>query len=590
MPEEFYTLEQAAARLGVPPERLRQMAQRNEIRVFMDRSTLRFRASDIEELRRRLGIDSSSELQTAGPRTPKPSVSGADSGPRTPKPTGAADSGPRTPKPGSSPRPAAAPPAAGRETMLASPEEFVFDVGGEAGGAVDLASLFAQGPRTPGSDSDVRLVPEGSDINLVVMPPEPEKPSSRPSGEKGKPESQVRLEPAQPVAEGRPPRLSRLEVKPESDSDVRLLDVEAPQIVAPTGVRRDSQIRLEPDYRSDVKPDSAIKSEQRSPEGSDSTLQLEVNLDEELQQTAARQRAVIDSSEERAAAQLLQEDAESTEFEGQGSEFELRLADDVTDEVPVAEGSGTFRLQEEEQDVAQGPAADSSGNQPLSLEAGEASATEELSFELSLDEEATEVTPRPESAKRTPDSSSDFELSVQDEGDSEVDTELLGVASGKGGRSVQEADTELEETSDFDLQLVEEEEAPAEGGEADRETEVIIDEGVGVEEETQLVEGVEEISDLGLEDAVEFVEPGSSEVVEEEAEVAVAEEAVPAVRYVELAPADWGVWAIVHVPTTLVLIFAGFLMFELVRSVLYYHEPGMMGGQIFELLANLFSK
>ncbi|GBD37177.1 hypothetical protein HRbin36_02307 [bacterium HR36] len=596
MPEEFYTLEQAAARLGVTPEQLRQMAQRNEVRVFVDRGTWRFRASEIEEMRRRLGKESSSELQAAGPRTPKPGSGASEGGPRSPKPGAAPPAdGPRTPKPGQSPQPPSSDASGGRETMLATPDVFPFEIGGEPGGVVDLASLFAQGPRAPGTDSDVRLVAEGSDINLVVLPPEAEKPPSSPSSEKGKPESQVRIDPAQPVAEGPRPRLSALQVGPmESDSDVRLVDVETPQIVSSPGPgRRDSQIRLEPDHRSGVKPDSGVQAEPRSPEGSDSTLQLEVNLDEEIQRAEERKRAVSDSSEERAAAEMLGAEGESTDFEGQGSEFELKLPDEETEEVATAAGeSDTFRLKEEDEDVAKGPAADSSSNRSLALDAGEGSATEELSFELSLDEEATEVTPRPESAKRTADSSSEFELSVQEEGDSDVDTELLGAAGGQAERSVQESDTELEETSDFDLQLVEEEETPAGGKESDRDTEVIIDEGASAEEETQLVEDVaDELTDLGLEDAgLEFVEPGSSEVIEAEEEVAVAAEEAPAVRYVELAPADWGLWALVHVPTTLVLVFAGLLMFELVRSALYYHEPGMMGGQIFEMLANLFRR
>jgi hypothetical protein len=364
-------------------------------------------------------------------------------------------------------------------------------------------------------------------------------------------------------------------------------------VAPPPAARRDSQIRLEPDRRSDVKPDSGVQAEQRSPEGSDSTLQLEVNLDEELQQAEARKQSVSDSSEERAAAEMLQDEAERTEFEGQGSEFELTLAGEE-EALPSESATETFRIKDEDEDASRGPGVDSSSNQPLALEAGEGSATEELSFELSLDEEGTEVTPRPESARRTPDSSSEFELSVQEDADSEVDTDLLSVAGEQAGRSLQEADTELEETSDFELAVEEdlvEEASTGGGGETDRDTEVILDDEASPEAETQLVEGLEELEPL-QDEGVQFVEPGSSEIVEEEEVTAVAEEeeAAPAVRYVELAPADWGMWALVHVPTTLVLVFAGLLMFELVRSVLYYHEPGMMGGQIFEMLSNLFRK
>ncbi|MCS7159604.1 MAG: hypothetical protein RMJ19_03965 [Gemmatales bacterium] len=581
MPEEFYTLQQAAARLGLPPERLRQMVQRNEIRFFMDRGEPMFRKSDVEEISKRLGLKSDA---STGPPTPKPSPA--------PEVKSSEDSGPRSSKPAASPSAPESP--SGRETMPAGLDAVPFEIA-DGPGTVDLASVFEQGPRTPGTDSDVRLVPDGSDINVVVFPPDADKPLSQPSSGKDKPESQVRLEPGQPAAEAQRPRLSQLDVRSgDSDSDVRLVDVDGPQIVPTTGAaRHDSRIRLEPDHRSDVKSDSGVKAEPRSPEGSDSTLQLEVNLDEELQGAEEQRRRVSDSSEERAAAEMLQDPVERTEFEGQGDEFELSLPEDETALAEEGEGSATFRIKEESEDVSRSPAADSSSNQPLTLDGGEASATEELSFDLSLqEEEATEVTPRPESAKRTPDSSSEFELSVQEDDDAESDTALLTSQGKKGGRSLQEADTEMEETSDFDLQLVEEE-APV-GEESGRETEVIIDEAAGSDQETQVVEPVEDLSDLDLgpEGGLEFAEPGSSEVteVEEEAAVVPAEETAAAIRYVELAPADWGLWALVHVPTTLVLIFVGLLMFELVRSVLYYHEPSMMGGQLFELLANLFRK
>jgi len=469
--------------------------------------------------------------------------------------------------------------------MLAGADVFPFDITPEqpGGGQVDLMSLLAQGPKAPGSDSDVRLVPEGSDINLEVLPLEGDKPPSKPSSDKEKPESQVRLEPAAPTQQRPQPRLSRLDV--ESDSDVRLVDVEAPpEVVQQSSARRDSQVRLEPDRRSGAKPDSGVQAEQLSPEGSESTLQLEVDLDAELRKAEEAASAVSDSSEERIAAEALQD--ERTEFEGQGSEFELKL--DEQD----PEGS-TFRIKEEEPgELGTGPAADSSSNQSLALDSGETEATEELSFELSLDEESTEVTPRPESAKRTPDSSSEFELSVQED-DSELDTELLGASARSGAsKSLQEADTELEETSDYDLQLVDEEQ-PAGDSESERPTEVVIDEEAGADEQTLLVEGVsdlDELSEVVIDADSAFEEPSQLIVEEPEAEaVAVAEEG-PVVRYVEVAPADWGLWALVHVPTTLVLVFAGLLLFELVRSTLYYHEPSTMGGQIYELLANLFRK
>src|SRR5438445_10997119 len=48
MVQGYYTLEEAAQVLGVKPEELKAMAQRNEIRSFQDRGSWRFRIPDIQ--------------------------------------------------------------------------------------------------------------------------------------------------------------------------------------------------------------------------------------------------------------------------------------------------------------------------------------------------------------------------------------------------------------------------------------------------------------------------------------------------------------------------------------------------------------
>src|SRR5437660_12669905 len=88
MVQGYYTLQEAAQALGMTPEDLKQMAQRNQIRSFQDRGTWRFRVQDIQELARQRGLSSDPEL-TLGespPRTPPPK-SGAKLGPRSPAPT-----------------------------------------------------------------------------------------------------------------------------------------------------------------------------------------------------------------------------------------------------------------------------------------------------------------------------------------------------------------------------------------------------------------------------------------------------------------------------------------------------------------------
>ena len=60
---QYYTLQEAAARLQVSPEQLKEMAKKNEVRAFQDRGTLRFRAQEIDELARVRGLSSDPELQ-----------------------------------------------------------------------------------------------------------------------------------------------------------------------------------------------------------------------------------------------------------------------------------------------------------------------------------------------------------------------------------------------------------------------------------------------------------------------------------------------------------------------------------------------
>jgi hypothetical protein len=66
---QYYKLEEAARMLGITPDELKRMAQRQEIRYFSDKGNMQFRAQEIEELARRRGRGSDPELQA----TDKPS-------------------------------------------------------------------------------------------------------------------------------------------------------------------------------------------------------------------------------------------------------------------------------------------------------------------------------------------------------------------------------------------------------------------------------------------------------------------------------------------------------------------------------------
>jgi type IV pilus assembly protein PilB len=75
MVQGYYTLDEAARILGMDAERLNQMAQRREIRAFADRGAWRFRAQDIEEMARRLGMGSNPDLQLREVEKPEPASS-----------------------------------------------------------------------------------------------------------------------------------------------------------------------------------------------------------------------------------------------------------------------------------------------------------------------------------------------------------------------------------------------------------------------------------------------------------------------------------------------------------------------------------
>src|SRR5947207_11330453 len=100
MVQGYWTLQEAAQVLGMPPEELKQMAQRNQIRSFQDRGTWRFRVQDIQELARQRGASSDLELVLgdAPARSPQPKSAGPKSGPRSPGPRS-----PTAPRPGSPP-------------------------------------------------------------------------------------------------------------------------------------------------------------------------------------------------------------------------------------------------------------------------------------------------------------------------------------------------------------------------------------------------------------------------------------------------------------------------------------------------------
>ena len=244
MVQGYYTLTEAAEFIGMPTDELKQLAQKNKIRSFQDRGTLRFRIQDIQELQRQRLGDSDPELQLA-PKSPKP------------KPTSGAK--PRTPK---------------LETAKAG--EGVIDF--EADDRVDLGSEPVivgessaarkkgpkSGPRTPKAGSGARAAEyqeardADSDVQLGEL--DPKKGSSRKPGS----------------GSGR-------KVPSPADSGVRLVPMEKDSDVRIAGPGSNDEIPIGEMPRSDSN-DSDVRLERAASDHShDNMLQTEeINLDEEM--------------------------------------------------------------------------------------------------------------------------------------------------------------------------------------------------------------------------------------------------------------------------------------------------------------------
>jgi len=307
MVQGYYTLQEAAQVLGMPPEELKQMAQRNQIRSFQDRGTWRFRQQDIQELARQRGGSSDMEMVVGDSNVPRATDSPMPKSPRPkspqpksspPKHTQAKSSPPksppRTPKQGSQPVPEvfdfaldegggvespssrqkarpdskrggpASPPPAGSDSDVklvadSAADQFVFDL-----------------PKAGGSDSDVRLV--GSDVGVrkSQMSPKPRSPQPRKSG----------LAPDSPVPKSgsKPPQAG-------ADSGARLVPIDSDSDVKIVGTASD-EVALG-DLPSKSPTDSDIRLESAPPMGrsEEGLLTEEINLDEELKkQEALRQQ------------------------------------------------------------------------------------------------------------------------------------------------------------------------------------------------------------------------------------------------------------------------------------------------------------
>lgn len=476
MVQGYYTLQEAAQVLGMPPDELKRMAQKNEIRSFQDRGTWRFRVQDIQELARRRGLGSEMDMVVPEVRAPRPSDS--------PAPKKNVLGGPKSAPPKSAPPKSSPPRSPSKKVGPASPpqvkapdvfnfsldpsEEAVdlnLDSGGESPSAVARRSGSKSGPRVapksgpksgprspvlpPGSDSDVRLVSDGSDLTFSLMEDSGPKMAGPDSDVKmvhdpGPSSSMLRGQrqsgsggPATPRKQAKDPLDSGVRLVPmDSDSDVKIVGAGSDEIVLgeqPPKSATDSDIRLQ---QGDFNVPSA------SNEG---MLTEEINLDEELRKQEALQARGKPAPKVKPKSKIQPALPKDSPFEL--SEQDLDLSPLEPAPKKAGEDSSDFDLtpakaQEDSSDFDLTPLKDG-GSSPLAMDSDEITLApdageedlkgpssgislenpadsgislepeqgggEDIEFELSLDAGAT---PRPRAEQEEVTGSSEFELSL----------------------------------------------------------------------------------------------------------------------------------------------------------------------------------
>ncbi len=572
---QYYTLEQAAKILGVNGPQAKKLLDEQKVRQYRDgRGGVRYVASAVDELARSLGRGSDPELALGEGAKPK-------SG-NTPRPSKVAKAGDESDSSFDFDLPADdSEVAIGNEKLDTSGSASQRSSRGKKPAGSKSGSPKSPPPKA-GSDSDVRLVTDQSDLEFqiaadsdVKMVDEADSSKSGASSSKSGKSRAVR------------PGDSEVRIVPldlPSDSDVKITDDEEGSVVLdrpPVKKHSDSDIRLE-----EVK-----RAAPRADEGSDDALVTEeIDLDAEERKAAEKAKGKGGRSKMKRAGgplpasspfELSDDDVGSAppakkKTPDSSSDFELtpaaELSDDEirlesSDEIasPAAAPRGTSDSSDEEVALGEigGGGSENSGinldapmDSGISLEGGGDASADEMEFELSLDSGSTPK-PAPKSGKskkpKAPppeeDSDSEFELTL--DADSSAEAPVL---SPSGGAAAEDSDSEFELTLDDSGGLVplesEKAEAPAEEDSAEEadifETDFevpALDEESG-SQAVALDEGESELEssdfDLALEegDASADEESGSQVVaLEDEPEVDEAAETVQRPKKKGKAPA-----------------------------------------------------
>jgi hypothetical protein len=448
MAQGYHTLTEAAQFLNMPVEELKQMAQKGQIRSFQDRGTLRFRIQDIQELARKRGISTDPELVLGDASLPPPKSSA-------------------TPRSGSKKKSPASPKPPAKTEGVPEVFDFAFDDGNvdvgadlpvPASGSKSKPGSKSKKANTPqiGSDSDVRLVADGSDVTFSVpkepapakppdsdvkISPDPLKPKtgvhSAPSSG-GKRASQLALgsgtKPKEPPSaskqasprpgSGPQPMDSGVRLVPlDDDSDVKLLGAsdDVPLGAPGEASTSDSNVRL----------DKVALPPADSGEGG-MMLTEEINLDEEI---LKQQEVEKDKPSTKLKAKSELKFPTSSPFEL--SDSDLRMPEELDQGGPKTPAQ------------AKSDAADSSDFDLAAQEKQEGSSD----FDLVPGDDGSIVL-EGESKDFSLEVADDSEQAVHDEGNTELTSSSSGLAldnPADAGISLEEG--EGQDSSDFDLSL-----------------------------------------------------------------------------------------------------------------------------------------
>ena len=523
MAQEFYSLDEAAKKLGLTTQELNAMAQHREIRAFADRGTWRFKSSDIDELATRRGFVSNPNFRLSDPEI-NTDTKGA-------------------------PSDIFADERAARQAKQATGEPSKGDTG-----RVDLAALAGEEDEVPSSSSSFVFGNKPLKGKTGTLPPVPTS---------GDDESMVPI--------GREPIGGS-----SGDSRVRL--------DSPSGRLPDMGVHL---VDFDMKPISDPPSSRKLvpppiPGGSGRLAGSGSGKIAKPGDTGRVKGKSVTTS----------------------SEFELRPTpagpnDSIFDFSTPSMDNIELELTPEQQDLVDLGGTPQSPAQGGSMRArmpamDDESSTFELNLEPSSSEELAVLprTPRPDGGPK--DTSSEFDLSLQVPEESSSDFELsvdessgtmsaLDSSVDSSGSSTARIPTEevvVGEDSDFELALDDDAAVVDETG-----SEVVV---IDEDDSTDAMAGGAAVGAAALAGGALLSrgKKGAAAAADDDDAVIEPYEEDEAVGAPARA-AEWGWVSLVHVPTTLILVFTGFLLFEMMRSIAGYETKSVIAGTVFELVKKI---